>query len=262
MMVLLLALSASVASGQPRLAPLATMFELSLALGDDQPLYPRTPVPFRVDVRNLTSTKTGVGLVLVPFDDRYARVLYRKLPEPFQAMIYGPDWKDSIDRDPQSETFFLEPNGTEAFYLALATDPGRAAFLFGEPGDYEIRIECHAKWRSPDDVLATAPLRFRVEPAPPSEAAALADWDVELATFAQDDGGSGGPHYRREVPRALKFMDKHPMSLYSRLLRQRTFDSLHRMRREGQSLSEYEKEAFERLKVSMREEAQHEAQQR
>lgn len=261
MMMLLFALG-TVTSGQPRLAPLATMFELSLELADDRPLYPRAPVAFGVDIRNITEKKLGVGLVLVPFDYRYARVLYRKLPDSFQAITYGPDWEIVGPQDPFVETFFVEPNGTQRFSLSLATDPGRAAFLFGEPGDYEIRIECHAKWRSPDDVLATPPLRIRIGPAPPSEAAALGDWDVDLATFAQNDGGRGGPHRRREVTRALRFMDKHPTSLYSRFLRRRTLDTLYELPQQGVRLTDYEKEAFERLKESMMEEARAEAARR
>ena len=68
----------------------------------------------------------------------------------------------------------------------------------------------------------------------------------------------GGPHFRREVTRALRFIDKHPLSLYSRLLRQRTLDTLALLRRKGIPLTEYEQDAFERLKRVVREEAQRE----
>lgn len=248
-------------SPPPGLAPLASMIELAL-VANEQPFYQKAPVALEIEVRNRTDAKLTVALLLAPADNQYVTFLYRRIPEPFREISYARNQEHSGPLHPEFRYFVLSPTGAERFRLSVAADPGRSMFAFDEPGDYEVRVECRAKWRSPDDVLATMPLRLRIEPAPPSEAAALVDWDVDLATFAQEDGGGGGPHYRREVPRALKFMDKHPTSLYSRFLRQRTFDSLHRMRRDGHPLTDYEKEAFERLKLSMREEAQREAQQR
>ncbi len=242
-------------------SPISARVRASLA-ADDGLLYERTPIPLRARFNNVTEEAMRLLPVLRPMNDDYVRVLYRRLPGDFVSLRYTAEWRSDVPQcTPDVTLLDLAPGGTGTFRFSLAVDPSRRAFIFDQSGDYEIKIVYNvsrdvASW---SDVLGTPPVRLRIEPAPPSEADALADWDVDLATFAQDDGGDGGPHYRREAPRALKFMDKHPMSLYTLLLRQRTYDSIQRMRREGVPLSEYEKEAFERLGLTLREAAQRKA---
>lgn len=265
MMALLVAWLASPTVAQAGPAPLSTLVEISLAQADDRPLYQRAPLALAIDVRNRTDRKLSVALVLTPGQYKYVSVLYRKLPDPFRELTYTQEWEQTDPVEPGFEVFALDGHATGRVGMTLAADPGRSAFLFGEPGDYEVQLVSRAPWLGSEDVMTTPSLRIHVEPAPPSESAALADWDVDLAVFAQNDAGgatSSAPRFRRDVTRALKFMDKHAGSLYARALRQRTFDTLHLLRRLGRPLTGYESDAFERLKLVMREETQHEAQQR
>jgi hypothetical protein len=243
---------------------MAERFSVSLEPVDDV-RYERVPAELRATIRNHTRADARLFPVLKPMYNKYVYIYYRRVPEDFVLLRYTAEWEDSsVSNDPDVTPLRLPADGTDTYSFSLAVDPSRGAFMFDRPGEYELKIvyDLTHDIYSPRDVLETPPLRLIIEPAPPSEAAALADWDVDLATFAQNDGGRGGPHRRREVTRALRFMDKHPSSLYSRLLRRRTLDTLYELPQQGVRLTDYEKEAFERLKESVMEEARAEAARR
>lgn len=244
--IALLLAGLAVATGAPTpRGPLTAKVRLALSAAEGV-AYEKAPVSFHVDVHNETDEPMVVGLVLHPVFHKYVRVLYRRLPNDLQALAYTSEW--DMPGHPEFTYLRLSAGGQESVSLSVAADPARNAFVFDRPGDYELKVVCDINWYTPRDVLETHPLRIRVEPAPPSEAAALQDWDVELAIFAQNDGGEGGPRFREVLPRALKFMDDHPTSLYAQALRKRSFDTLKMLERRGMKLTDYEREAFERLK--------------
>lgn len=245
---LVLALTALVLGVQTDRGPLASKVRLSLA-ADEQTFFQRAPVAFSVVVHNLTDERMTVGLVLKPVESKYVELLYRPLSKEFRPLSYAPEQDIPTPRHPDFSYLTIDARQHQRVSLSVAADPGRNAFVFDEPGEYEIKMICHVVWYRPRDTLETAPLRIRVAPAPPSEAAALEDWDVYLAIFAQNDGSWGaGPRFRRSLSRALQFMDAHPTSLYSELLRARSLETLEILRREGKELTELEREGYERLK--------------
>ena len=234
--------------GQPERTPLEAQVCLSLS-SDDGVFYERAPVSFEIEIQNLTNNPLGIGVVLKPVFYKWVKVLYRRLPGEFEALSYTAEWDMPMSGHPDQEVFELNGHGKGSFALSLAADPGRSAFMFDRPGDYELKMISYRGPGGHPPSLKTPPLRIRVEPAPPSEAAALEDWDVDLAIFAQNDGSWGaGPRFRRSLSHALKFMAAHPTSLYSELLRVRSLETLEILRREGKELTELEREGYERLK--------------
>lgn len=228
--------------------PLASKVRVGLSV-DEQTFYPRAPISFRVDVYNRTDARMTVGLVLKPAESKYVTLLYRRLPAEFRPLTYTPEWDIPAPVPPDFSYLTLEPHRHRSVSFSLAADPGRAAFIFDEPGDYEIKMICHVVWYQPVDTLETPPVRIRVEPAPPSEAAAIEDWDVDLAIFAQNDGSySSGAPFVRTVKRALRFMEAHPDSLYSDLLRERSLETLEHLRRRGKELTDFERYWYDRLR--------------
>lgn len=237
----LLAIAGPVA--QPRLSERVTLALVAQA----EEIIERTPARLSVEMQKTKDEDIVVALVVKPFYQRHVELRYRHLPEEFRTLSYTSEW--DTPGHPEFHHFRLKGRQRDNLELSFAVDVARRAFIFDRPGDYELQLRCHVTWYSPADILETPVVRVRVAPAPPSEAVALADWDVDLAMFAQDDGSdSGGAPSTRALEKALRFMDAHPNSLYSELLRTRALKTLESFRRDGDMLTDVEQDWYERLR--------------
>lgn len=216
----MLALASVSWAGPPDRPGVAEMVRLALYVDRDS-YYEREPVGFHVGVRNITDESLTIGLALSPFDEaEYFTVHYRRLGEAWVQLTYPDAWRN-WPFGPVASHFQLAPGQEGRVAFGLAADPGRRTFLFDTPGDYDVRVVAHRLWAHPPDEVASPIVRVHIAPAPDDERRALEHfWDVPMATFVQNDGSTAAGNREQQaeavLPRAMRFLEEYPHSLYAR----------------------------------------------
>lgn len=212
-----LALASTSWAGHAGRPSVAEMVRLALYVDHDS-YYEREPVGLHVGVRNILDAPLKIELVLSPFDEQeYFTVHYRHPGGEWVKLTYPDVWRREAPTGPRTTAFELASGQERRVAFSLAADPGRGTFLFDTPGEYDVRVVAHRLWAHPPDEVASPIVRVHIEPAPDDERRPLAEfWDVPLATLAQNDGADPGVQTNEVLPRALRFVEAYPHSLYAR----------------------------------------------